>query len=186
MGNKERKQMNQEKKVLGAERRELLLHWLQTEDKPLTGGELASRTNVSRQVIVQDISLLKAKNEPILATSQGYVYLKPPGDQRKKERIIVSFHPPEKTEEELYIIVDHGVTIKDVKIEHPVYGDLTASVMVSTRSEVDDFIKKIHETKAAYLSQLTDGTHLHTLEAESEEKLDAACRALKDAGMLIE
>ncbi|WP_078379542.1 transcription repressor NadR [Sutcliffiella halmapala] len=178
--------MNQDKKVLGAERRELLLHWLQTENKPLTGGELASRTNVSRQVIVQDISLLKAKNEPILATSQGYVFLRSPGEKKKQERIIVSFHTPEQTKEELYIIVDHGVTIKDVKIEHPVYGDLTASVMVSTRTEVDDFIQKIQETKAAYLSQLTDGTHLHTLEADSEEKLNAACSALKKAGMLLE
>lgn len=178
--------MSPDKKVLGAERRQLLLHWLQTENKPLTGGELASRTNVSRQVIVQDISLLKAKNEPILATSQGYVYLKAPGERKNHERIIVAFHSPEQTKEELYLIVDHGVTIKDVKIEHPVYGDLTASVMVSTRAEVDDFIQKVKETKAAYLSQLTDGTHLHTLEADSIEKLDAACSALKKAGMLID
>jgi transcriptional regulator of NAD metabolism len=178
--------MNQDKKVLGEERRELLLEWLQSEEKPLTGGELANRTNVSRQVIVQDISLLKAKNEPILATSQGYVYLKAPGENKKKERIIVSNHAPIQTKEELYIIVDHGVTVKDVKIEHPVYGDLTASVMVSTRTEVDDFIRKIKQTKAAYLSQLTDGTHLHTLEADSEEKLDAAYHALKLAGMVVE
>ncbi len=178
--------MSQEKKILGAERRDLLLHWLQSENKPLTGGELANRTNVSRQVIVQDISLLKAKNEPILATSQGYVYLKPQGEQIKKERIIVSYHAPHQTKEELYILVDHGVTVKDVKIEHPVYGDLNASVMVSTRKEVDDFIKKIQQTKASYLSQLTDGTHLHTIEADTEEKLDTACTALKQAGMLID
>ncbi|ART77444.1 transcription repressor NadR [Sutcliffiella horikoshii] len=178
--------MTQEKKVLGEERRNLLLHWLQTEDKPLTGGELAGRTNVSRQVIVQDISLLKAKNEPILATSQGYVYMKPFGEQVKKERIIVSFHEPHRTKEELYILVDHGVTVKDVRIEHPVYGDLNASVMVSSRAEVDAFIRKIKQTNASYLSQLTDGTHLHTIEADSEEKLDAACAALKEAGMVVE
>lgn len=175
-----------DKKVLGEERRNLILHWLQTENKPLKGGELAKRTNVSRQVIVQDISLLKAKNEPILATSQGYVYIKNPVEEKKVERIIVSFHPPEKTKEELYLLVDHGVKVKDVRIEHPVYGDLTASVMVETRLEVDEFIKRIESTNASYLSQLTDGTHLHLIEADSEEKLNVACDALKKAGMLVE
>ncbi|MER2142040.1 MAG: HTH domain-containing protein, partial [Priestia megaterium] len=48
-----------QKKILGEERRELILQWLKTENKPMTGSELSKRTNVSRQVIVQDISLLK-------------------------------------------------------------------------------------------------------------------------------
>ncbi|RCK12089.1 HTH domain-containing protein [Bacillus licheniformis] len=64
-----------------------------------------------------------------------------------------------------------GVTVKDVTIEHPVYGDLTASIRVSTRKEVADFVKKISSTNAAYLSQLTNGIHLHTLEADDEEKI---------------
>ncbi|AST92724.1 3H domain-containing protein [Sutcliffiella cohnii] len=178
--------MNKEKKILGDDRRQKILFWLKTEAAPLTGSELAKRTNVSRQVIVQDISLLKAKKEPILATSQGYVYLHPPGPVEKIERIIVSHHTPEQTIEELYLLVDHGVTVKDVIIEHPVYGDLTASVMVRNRKEVDDFIKKIEKTNASYLSQLTDGTHLHTLEADSEEQMEAAIKSLKEANLLME
>ncbi|MDX5018490.1 HTH domain-containing protein, partial [Streptococcus suis] len=68
--------MSDEKKILGEERRSLLIKWLKASDTPLTGAELAKRTNVSRQVIVQDVSLLKAKNHPILATAQGYIYMK--------------------------------------------------------------------------------------------------------------
>ncbi|KIQ94916.1 hypothetical protein LH47_00994 [Anoxybacillus thermarum] len=177
--------MKKERKLLGEERRTLILQWLKETKRPMTGMELANKTNVSRQVIVQDISLLKAKNEPIIATSQGYLYLSP-SSTHMYTRTIACCHTPEQTKDELYTIVDHGVTVKDVKIEHPVYGDLTASIMVSNRLEVDEFIQKINETKSAYLSQLTGGVHLHTLEADSIEKLDEACAALKQAGFLIE
>ncbi|MCY8688763.1 HTH domain-containing protein, partial [Bacillus spizizenii] len=56
--------MTEELKLMGANRRDQLLLWLKESTSPLTGGELAKKANVSRQVIVQDISLLKAKNEP--------------------------------------------------------------------------------------------------------------------------
>lgn len=174
-------------KIPGNERRSVILNWLKEADEPLKGSEIAQRTNVSRQVIVQDISLLKAQNEPILATSQGYVYVM----QDKEElpvykRIIASSHGPEATEEELNLIVDHGVTVRDVIIEHPVYGELTASIMVSNRKEVKDFIKKIEDRNAAYLSQLTEGLHLHTLAADRQEKIDEACAALKVEGFLVD
>ncbi|MFC4320933.1 transcription repressor NadR [Litchfieldia salsa] len=174
-----------DKKILGEERRDLLLRLLKERKAPITGGELSSQTNVSRQIIVQDISLLKARNEPIIATSQGYLYLNQ-GPEQQHQRVVACIHPPEQTIEELNLIVDNGVTIKDVIIEHPVYGDLTASIMVSNRKEVEQFIERINQTNASYLSQLTDGTHLHTLEADSLAKLDAACQALGKAGFLIE
>lgn len=178
--------MKDKKKILGEERRELLLQLLKDNGEPITGSELASRTNVSRQVIVGDITLLKAKGEPILATSQGYVYLNQRNISASFERTIASSHAPERTEEELNLLVDHGVTVKDVRIEHPVYGDLTASVMVSNRKEVKQFIEKIKATKASYLSELTEGIHLHTLSAASEQKLDEAIYALKQANFIVE
>ncbi|WP_138415558.1 transcription repressor NadR [Aquibacillus sediminis] len=174
-------------KILGKERRNLILNALKETDEPITGTKLAEQMNVSRQVIVQDISLLKAKNEPIIATSQGYIYLHNNNETTKYERIIVCSHKPEQTRYELQLIVDQGVTVKNVFIEHPIYGDLKASIMVSNRREVDQFIKKVEETAAPYLLQLKDdGAHLHTLEADSEEKLQLACQALDEAGYLIE
>ncbi|MDF0726782.1 transcription repressor NadR [Cytobacillus sp. S13-E01] len=178
--------MKDEKKILGESRRDLILEWLKDTREPMTGSELAAKTNVSRQVIVQDISLLKARNEPILATSQGYIYLNTESTSDTFERVVACYHTPGQTIDELTMIVDHGVTVKDVRIEHPVYGDLTASIMVSSRKEVDTFMTKIKETKSSYLSELTDGTHLHTLEANSTAKLDAACQSLKKAGFLLE
>lgn len=77
------------------------------------------------------------------------------------------------------------MTVKDVKVEHAVYGDLTASVLVSNRAEVAQFVKKIEEANATYLLSLTDGIHLHTLEADSLDKIESACRDLDKAGILL-
>jgi uncharacterized protein len=177
--------MTPHKKLLGEERRNWILELLKTSSEPITGSELATKTNVSRQVIVGDITILKAKNEPIIATSQGYLFMKTNMPHTQVERTIACSHPPEKTEEELNLMVDYGVTVKDVKIEHPVYGDLTASIRVSNRQEVQQFMEKIRSTKAAYLSELTGGIHLHTLSASSEQALDTAVEALRKANFLI-
>ncbi|RSK25737.1 transcription repressor NadR [Bacillus sp. HMF5848] len=172
-------------KILGEKRRRLILEWLKESPTPLTGSDLAEKTNVSRQVIVQDISLLKAKNEPIMATSQGYVYLNRQQDKKQVERVIACCHSPETTKKELYILVDHGVMVKNVIVEHPVYGEITASIMVSNRREVDQFMSKLSETNASLLSELTDGTHLHTVVAVNENLINQACEALEAEGFLI-
>lgn len=177
--------MKEHTKILGEDRRAYILKVLKEGSDPVTGSELASMTNVSRQVIVGDITLLKAKNEPIIATSQGYIYI-PSSRASGAERIIACSHEPGRTEEELMLLVDHGVTVKDVKIEHPVYGDLTASIMVSNRYEVKQFIEKVRSTKAAYLSELTGGIHLHTLSAPTEKALDDAETALRKANFLVD
>jgi len=179
--------MNENEKILGDERRQLIVDTLQTSDKPITGRILGEMTNVSRQVIVGDITLLKAKNEPIVATSQGYIYMHVQAAPRRIEKTIVCKHTPDQTMEELNIFVDNGVTVKDVKIEHPVYGDLSASIMVSNRNEVKEFIKRIKEADAIYLSKLTEGgIHLHTVLADDEENIRKAEEALRKADILVE
>lgn len=176
--------MDNEKKMSPDMRQRYIINTIKNAHQPVTGSELAKQTNVSRQVIVQDISILKAKNEPIIATSQGYMYIKQ--QPTTIQQIVAVHHSPERTKEELYLLVDHGVTVKDVIVEHPVYGDLTASIMVSNRLEVDRFIQHITETKSTYLSMLTNGTHLHTIEADSMEKLNLAKEALQKANFLLE
>lgn len=175
--------MSINEKMTSAERQELILLHLEKSDRPITGSEFSDMTNVSRQVIVQDVSILKAKETPILATNRGYL-LENKNDN-KVQHIIAVTHTPEQTEEELNIIVDHGVTVKDVTVEHALYGEITASVMVSNRIEVRNFVNKINKTEALYLSTLTDGIHLHTLKADSMDKIEAACKDLDAAGMLL-
>ena len=176
--------MSNQKKILGEERRQLILKWLLESDEPITGNELSTKTNVSRQVIVQDISILKARDHQIFATSQGYMYLKPKTTSMVRQ-VIACQHAPKETEEELMIFVDHGVTVLDVIVEHQVYGELTASLRISSRREVQNFIDKITKTNASFLLELTEGTHLHTLEAESQKQIEDACEELKKRGFLL-
>lgn len=173
------------RKLLGEERRSWLLNYLKKSPGPIIGNDLAKKANVSRQVIVGDITLLKARNEPIIATSQGYVYISQTTESTV-EKTIACYHTRDQTEEELNIIVDHGVTVKDVKIEHPVYGDLTASIMVSTRKQVQSFLAHIEKTKASLLSELTSGFHLHTLSAPNSQAIEKVEQALKEAEVLID
>ena len=173
------------KKLLGEERRQELLALLKNAKQPLTGTDLAKHTNVSRQVIVNDMNLLKARNEPIVATSQGYLYMHQM-QQTRYERKIVCMHTSEQAKEELFILVDCGVTVENVIVEHAVYGEITASIMVSNRLEVEHFVKRVTETNALYLSALTDGTHLHVISASSKENLDLAESKLREHGILVD
>ena len=178
--------MTKNEKILGNDRRILLVKLLKDANNPIPGRELGELVNVSRQVISGDITLLKAKGEPIIATSRGYVYMHPMIEQNKIEKVIVCSHTSHQTEEELNILVDNGITVKDVKVEHPIYGDLTASVMVSNRSEVKNFIENIKQTNASLLSELTEGIHLHTIIAKSEQEIHNAEEALRKADILVE
>ena len=51
----------------GEKRRENLLKILQESTNPVSGTELAEKFNVSRQIVVQDIALLRAKNHEIIS-----------------------------------------------------------------------------------------------------------------------
>lgn len=174
------------KKLYGEERRNVIIKALKESENPVTGTELASLTNVSRQVIVQDISLLKVSDEPIIATNRGYLYAKETDDQVRFKKQVVCKHTPEETLKELELIVDCGVTVQDVIVEHIFYGDLTGSLMVSSRFDAKEFVEKISQAEASLLSELTEGIHIHTLVADSNEKIAAAYQALKEAGILIE
>ena len=174
------------KKITGEERRHYLLNYLKTSSQALTGSDLAKLTNVSRQVIVNDMNLLKAKNEPIISTSQGYLFLHTQNSQTRFERKIVSVHKPEQTKEELFTIVDCGAIVQNVIVEHPVYGEITANLHVSSRLEVEAFIQQLQETNATLLSALTDGTHLHVISAPSDEILNLVEIKLREKGFILE
>jgi len=177
--------MKVETKMSSTKRQQLIIDKLKKTNIPITGSEFAKMANVSRQSIVQDISLLKAKNIPILSTSQGYILNHSIGNEKNYHAVIICNHSRDRIEEELNILVNHGVTVKDIMIKHAVYGELTASVMVNNRSEVERFMKRIKDADAVSLSSLTDGIHYHTIAADSKEKIEAACKELKKAGILV-
>ncbi|MCW1927011.1 transcription repressor NadR [Bhargavaea beijingensis] len=175
-------------KLKGNERRELILSKLKESRRPIKGADLAKLCGVSRQVIVGDITLLKAHGESIVATSSGYVHLGSEAPQRKGvlSRKVACTHTPDQTEGELNLIVDAGASVRDVTVEHPVYGELTAAIMVNNRHDVGQFISRVNETGSPFLLELTGGPHLHTISADSEEILDRAEQALREHGLLTD
>lgn len=178
--------MSKDKRMSGAERRQLILNVLQKSDKPIPGKALADQTGVSRQVIVTDIALLKTKNLPIIGTNRGYLFVDETPRDNMHKRVIVCQHTPKETQIELKAIVDSGVTVIDTIVEHPFYGELTGTLMIRSRYDVEQFIEVMENGEAGLLSELTDGVHIHTLEADSPDKLERACTKLAELGILVE
>lgn len=165
-----------------ASRRQAILDRLRTADRPVSASALAAGLNVSRQIIVGDIALLRAGGAEISATPRGYVL---PLATDGITRTIACRHTLAQTGQELDILVDNGCTVLDVIVEHPVYGQLTGQLQISSRYDVEQFLARIRDSDAAPLSMLTGGLHLHTLCCPNEDAYTRACAALKAAGLLL-
>jgi transcriptional regulator of NAD metabolism len=167
----------------GHRRRSLLVDLIRAQEHPLRGADLARRLHVSRQCLVQDVAMLRAGGEEILSTPQGYRF---PADRSAAHRAILACrHAPERTAEELQILVDHGVRVIDVVVEHPLYGELRGSLMIESRADVEDFLRRWRSQKATLLSSLTRGVHLHTVEASRPEMISRAKAQLQSRGFLL-
>lgn len=166
-----------------ASRRQAILDRLRTADRPVSASALAAGLNVSRQIIVGDIALLRAGGAEISATPRGYVL---PRATDGITRTIACRHALAQTGQELDILVDNGCTVLDVIVEHPVYGQLTGQLQISSRYDVEQFLARIRDSDAAPLSMLTGGLHLHTLRCPNEDAYTRACAALKAAGLLLD
>lgn len=169
------------------ERREKIIALLKEADQPLTGSHLSSLFGVTRQVIVGDVAVLRARGEQIVATPQGYFLYKPASTASHLCTIAVRHGSDRETiAHELNLIVDLGGKVLDVTVEHPLYGELTANLQVATRAEVAQFAARMEELRAEPLSLLTDGYHLHRLETPTGEACGAIRDALRKAGYLAE
>lgn len=166
------------------ERREAILTKLKATNKTIKGTELASLFNVSRQVIVQDVALLRAQGVDIIATPQGYVI--PKKDKNRIIKTLVSQHKGyEDMKKELQIMIDHGAKIIDVIVEHPVYGEIRGLLDIGYKKELDEFMKKLIKHNAEPLSSLTEGVHIHTVEVPDEDSYEKMKLALAEKKYLI-
>ncbi len=168
------------------DRRKQILDVLKGRREPITGSELARQFQVSRQVIVQDIALLRAKGETILATPRGYLVPGAVGQVPGMTRILACVHSKEGVEEELKTIVRMGGEVVDVTVEHPLYGQLSGMLMLRSEVDVDRFMEGLKITGAKLLSSLTEGVHLHTIRVSNLETFNAIREKLRQKGFLLE
>jgi len=162
------------------ERRKAIVALLSAQKAPLSGGSLARQFGVSRQIIVQDVSILKAAGYDILSTHSGYVLQHSP----LKERVFKVRHTTDQTENELHRIVDLGGTVVDVFVWHKVYGKMAAPLNISSRHHVQQFLEGVRSGKSTELMNITGGYHYHTVRAESDSILDRIGEALAQEGYI--
>ncbi len=166
--------------MTGRERREKILQILKESEKPVSGGKLAEMVDVSRQVIVQDMALIRANGIDVISTSRGYIV------QGGKEvsRVFKVNHTNDQVEEELNMIVDYGAKVTDVFVYHKVYGVIKAPMNIRSRRDVQKYMDDISSGKSTNLLNLTSNYHYHTVVADEEETLDMIQDALQQKGFL--
>ena len=170
--------------LTGEERRRELIRVLEQSSKAVSGTDLAKQFDVSRQVIVQDIALLRATNKKILSTNKGYILFRD-DTKEKAKRIVCVLHKDTDILREFECIVDCGAKVLDVVVEHEIYGQVSADLLIQNRQDAISFVEQMKQCKSKALSCLTDGVHYHTIEADDEIMLDRAEASLKKAGFLI-
>ena len=165
-------------------RRKNILRTISQQKKPASASLLAKKFNVSRQVIVGDIALLRAKGHEIIATARGYII---PNFNEMNQYLgkVACRHTLKNTKNELYTIVDLGAVVVNVIVEHEFYGELTGCLNLANREEIDAYISKIESSKIKLLSDLTvRGVHLHTIACRNITHFEEVCRALETGGYL--
>lgn len=164
-------------------RREEIVQLLLEKKSAVKGTELATYFNVTRQIIVKDIAILRAKGNNIIATPDGYM-INYEGNNRVKSIIAVN-HDEEEIIEELEIVVKYGGIIEDVIVEHPIYGEIKGILMIKNLNDLQKFKYSFNGLDAKPLSALTNGIHLHTISADSNENMNLIKRELKEKGFIL-
>ena len=182
LNNKEESAAGTESALTGTQRRKKILALMRQTAHPLSGGALGRETGVSRQVVVQDIALLRTEGYPIVATARGYIL----NEASQAVRLFKVCHNNDETEDELKTIVDLGGCVLDVMINHRVYGKVTAPLNIKNRRDIQIFMNDIESGKSAPLMNVTSGYHFHRVSAEQEEILDEIDEALREKHYLTE
>lgn len=168
--------------VTGADRRNQIIKIIQNSPSPVPARSLAASCQVSRQVIVQDIALIRAAGYDIISTNRGYIL----NSLSQAERVFKVRHRNEQMEEELNAIVDLGGCVKDVAVSHRIYGRMEAELNISSRRKIALFLEDIKNGSSSPLNNITSGYHYHTVSADSQETLDAIEEMLRQKGFLVE
>ena len=164
------------------QRRKQLFSLLSHSRTPISGTALAQQLQVSRQVIVQDIALIRASGYDIISTNRGYIL----NTVKSARRVYKVQHTDEQLEDELCAIVDLGGFVKNVMVNHRVYGRIEVELNVGSRRRAAEFMDDIRNGKSSPLKNITSDYHYHTVTADKEEILDLIEDMLREKGYLVE
>lgn len=173
--------------ITSTQRREKILEVLSNSKGPMSASALAGEFQVSRQIIVGDIALLRASGVNVFATPKGYICKS--GNVTDFPFPFVAMvackHSKEQLVSELYTIVDFGGCVIDVTIEHAIYGQLSGSLDIHSRHDVNEFVNKVVTGQGRPLSDLTGGIHLHRIGCKDQKTFDLISQELKKLNILL-
>lgn len=172
--------------MTGDERRSKILRKLQEVDTPLSGTALAKAFHVSRQIIVQDIALMRAENHGIVSTNKGYLLRSKKTENTQPKRVFFIKHDTQEVLDEFRTIIELGGKVLDVAVEHELYGQICVDLLIETEADAVDFYNKLLVCRDNPLKVLTDDCHYHTVAAPSERLLDLIEEDLRKKGYLQE
>lgn len=172
--------------MTGEERRNQILQMLKNQSTPLSGTALAGAFHVSRQVIVQDIALMRAENHDILSTNRGYLYRRRDSCDSLPKRVFFVRHSTQQVLDEFMAVLELGGMILDVVVEHKLYGQIRVDLLIESEQDAREFYEKLMLSKDNPLKVLTDDCHYHTVAAPSERLLDLIEQELRHKGFLCE
>ena len=169
----------------GENRRARILQLLKEHGTPLSGTVLAKEMGVSRQVIVQDIALIRAENHRILSTNKGYI-IRPDNDagSAQPKRVFFVRHTDDEVLDEFLTVLELGGSILDVAVEHELYGQIRADLLIETPQDARDFAARLSACRDNPLKMLTGDCHYHTISAPSEKLLDLIAQELTQKGFI--
>ena len=164
------------------ERRAEILSLIENSQNPVAANILSEKYGVSRQVIVQDIAILRAEGCAVISTSRGYMV----EAKNRAERVIKCRHTLEELADEGKIIISLGGRVENIFVNHRIYGKISAALNLVTMTDVEELHRSLVAGASKPLMSVTDGYHYHTVSAESERILDEIENRLRDKGYLIE
>ena len=170
--------------MTGEQRRMKIRQLLLDARKPMTGTALAKELHVSRQVIVQDIALMRAEHLPILSTNKGYLLRSDGVRVQQPKRVFFVRHTTDRVLEEFMTVIDLGGRILDVSVEHDLYGPIRADLLIENAQDAAEFVERLKSCRDNPLKVLTDDCHFHTVSAPSEKLLDLIEAELRSRGFL--
>ena len=166
-------------------RRTHILQLLKEHGAPLSGTALARMLGVTRQIIVQDIALIRAENHHILSTNKGYLYRTETEKTSQPKRVFYVKHTTDEVLDEFLTVLELGGAVLDVAVEHEIYGQIRADLLIETEQDARDFADRLMRCKDNPLKVLTDDCHYHTISAPAEKLLDLIEESLRKKGFLL-
>lgn len=166
------------------QRREKILEILRNSTGPITGDQLAKDLDVSRQVIVLDMALLRSAGNAIVSTRRGYQIngrsLTASFDCRYKEV------DTDAAVEEMNAVVDNGGMIASVTVLPDFCGPIQAYLNLKNRRDVKQYFENFRKYQVPLIANLSRGYHTLTVAADSQEELEAIREGLQELGCLVE